>query len=90
MASSEMNHKPKTTLRVIRNLLLDIILYFAIVYIKKSLLIATSAEGIEYKIHNRSLKISKKSSLTNNLLYFIITIISIYTKSMEIFELSLK
>ena len=90
MASSEMNHKPKTTLRVIRNLLLDISLYFPIVYIKKSFLIATTAEGIEYKIHNISLKISKKSSLTNNLLYFIITIISIYTKSMEIFELSLK
>ena len=64
--NSKITHKCKTMLRVIRDLVLDFILYFATADMRKYPIHATSPQGT--RVHYTSLEeVSKKYFMINNL-----------------------
>ena len=66
IVNSKIKHKFKTILWVIRNLLLDFILYFVIPYMRKYPIHATSAKGKEKQ--DKKYTISYLRKLVKNIL----------------------
>ena len=64
---SKITHKCKTMLGVIRNLVLDLILYFVTAYMRKYPIHVTSAQGTAQNTLRSLEEVSKKYFVKNNL-----------------------
>ena len=68
IVNSKIKHKCKTMLGVIRNLVLDLILYFVVTaYIRKYTIHVTSAQGTTQNALESLEDVSKRSFMAKNL-----------------------
>ena len=71
--NSKIKHKCKIMLGVIRNLVLDFILYFVTACMRKCLIHVTSAHGTTQNHHISPEEVSKKYFMANNLQQYLHT-----------------